>query len=221
MKLGFLFSFQLLFTFFVNGTVASDYAPEIITVSFKKTKYYCLIYAKGDSVSKDLKYYNNSGEFIQNVSDRVKECFKKTNAIRIYKNIEIIDLSKFNGYNEQEKKLYILNNQLIHLPIDFIDNIKVLNLMKGNSEHFIYSPDLKTEDNEWISRSRIKKYLDFDDGEICNMSLFAIKDSISSEHVKFYKSKLIELRSPDNPEFIEFLKVLYRQKIIVIGFCDD
>jgi len=222
MKALLLKSFQtFLFLFLLSEAIASDYGSEIITASFNKSLYYLVIYDRGDSVSKDLKYYSESGEFIQNVLDRVRNSFNEIEGIKIYKNLEIINLSKFEGYSGAENELFILNNQLIHLPSGFIENIKVIDVIKSYNQNYTFSPDLKTEDNEWISKSRIKKYWDFDDGEVyCQMSLFGIEDSISTEQLNIYKSKLNEMwRSPYNPVFIEFLKVLYRQKIIVIGIC--
>lgn len=193
---------------------------EIITIQYNSTLYYLTVDSRYDSISKDLNYFYDKGTFRQSINERVKNCFNGKEKFNLYKTLEIIELKYFKDY-AQGKRLYILKSEVLHLPNGLFDKFKIINAFIANDYGFTYSEDLKTEDNQWIKNQSITKLWTFkDEDSFCKMNLYGVKNGITKEQLQFYKNQIKKVRkSTFDSEFVKLLNGMYKEKVIMIGFC--
>ncbi|MBK9718827.1 MAG: hypothetical protein IPQ02_03980 [Saprospiraceae bacterium] len=117
---------------------------EIITVKYNGILYYLTVDSRYDSISKDLNYFDDKGNFRQSINERVKNCFSGKEKFNLYKSLEIIELKYFKDYAQGKKRLFILKNEVLHIPNGLFDKFKIINPFIANDYGFTYSEDLKT-----------------------------------------------------------------------------
>lgn len=193
---------------------------EIITIQYNSTLYYLKVDSRYDSISKDLNYFDDKGNFRQSINARVKNCFSGREKFNLYKSLEIIELKYFKDY-AGDKRLYILKNEVIHIPNGLLNKFKIIKAFQANEYGYTYSEDLKTEDNEWIKNQGITKLWTFKDKDgFCKMNLYGVKNGISKKQLQFYKNQIKKIRkSAFDSEFVKLLNGMYKEKVIMIGDC--
>jgi hypothetical protein len=193
---------------------------EIITIQYNITLYYLKVDSRYDSISKDLNYFDDKGNFRQSINDRVKNCFSGREKFNLFKSLEIIELKYFKDY-AGDKRLYILKSEVIHIPDELLNKFKIIKAFQANEYGYTYSEDLKTEDNEWIKNRGITKLWTFiDEDGFCKMNLYGVRYGISKKQLQFYKNQIKKIRkSTSDSEFVKMLNGMYKEKVIMIGDC--
>lgn len=118
------------------------------------------------------------------------------------------------------KELYALQKQRELQDINYSENFELLSLTRGNTFGYIYSEDLKEDDNIWLEDYPIEKYFDLTNYEICEMSLYGIQGNYTNEEKEVLRKRLDKiLKKYEADEFKKELRKLYKENILMIDFC--
>lgn len=214
--------FTALFFLTVPLSIKADIGSfDVFEFSDGNSIIYISTYTRGRLINHDLCYYDWYGEFKINIETLLHSDFEDHDSIEIYTNIEKINLSSFDkDYEEFAPILYILKGKLKISHKSFFENYDIIDAYNGNTYGFTYTPSLSTSDNSWLQDYDIDKYFRFNDNELCDMTLYGIKNNLSEIEVLRIKVDLDTLlKEQKHQDFHEMLDKLKLQNMIMIGFC--
>lgn len=194
---------------------------DVIEFSNGSESLYIRTWSSGTLKNHDLCYYKWNGEYIDEVEHAIEKLFQQ-DSIEVFDELVKIDLYKFDKrYGGcQDSVLYILNG-LQKRPVDNLKNsYSIVDAFNANTGGFCYTEELTNNDNIWLNDYPMEALFNLTDYELCNMVLYAIKNNVSKER----KNKLrIELDSflkvHDRKSYQKRLSELYKENIIMVGFC--
>jgi hypothetical protein len=99
------------------------------------------------------------------------------------------------------------------------DSVEIISVENGNVYGYTYSEDLKEEDNTWLTKYKIEKLFEFVDEGICHMNLYTIDGAVYEQRKRVLKDILDQAAKENSNRLQEELHKLYKQKIIMMGFC--
>ena len=168
----------------------------------------------------DFCYYEYQGEYIGVVKDVVYRILKNPGVYSYYRELHKIDVRHVPDIMDGEKEiLYILKSEFNINTVINPDSVEIISVENGNTYGYTYSNDLKEEDNTWLTKYKIEKLFEFVDEGICHMNLYAIDGTVNEQRKRVLKDILDQAAKENSNRLQEELHKLYKQKIIMIGFC--
>lgn len=193
---------------------------DVVKLRMDKTIVYLRFESRGLLKNGDFCYYDYQGEYLEEVKDVVNRIFKNPGVYTYYR-----ELHKINVNNVPEimdipnENLFILKSEFKINNVVNPDSVEIISVENGNVYGYTYSDDLKEEDNTWLTKYKIEKLFEFDDGGICHMNMYAIEGAVNKQRKDALKVRMEKASKEWDNRIQEELKKLYKQKIIMIGFC--
>ena len=168
----------------------------------------------------DFCYYDYQGEYIGEVKDVVYRIFKNPGVYTYYRELHKIDVRNVPDIMDGPKDiLFILKSEFNIDKVVNPDSVEIISVENGNVYGYTYSEDLKEEDNTWLTKYKIEKLFEFVDEGICHMNLYAIDGTVNEQRKRVLKDILDQAAKENSNRLQEELHKLYKQKIIMMGFC--
>ena len=168
----------------------------------------------------DFCYYDYQGEYIGEVKDVVHRIFKNSGVYTYYRELHKIDVRNVPDIMDSPREiLFILKSEFNIDRVVNPDSVEIISIENGNVYGYTYSDDLKEEDNTWLTKYKIEKLFEFVDEGICRMNLYAIDGAVNEQRKRVLKDILDQAAKENSNRLQEELHKLYKQKIIMIGFC--
>jgi hypothetical protein len=183
-----------------------------------------IVYLKFESMgvvkNGDFCYYDYQGEYVGEVTDVVYRILKNPGTYPCFKELHKINVNNVPDMLDSPKEtLFVLKSEF---KIDSVVNpnsVEIISVENGNVYGYTYSDDLKEEDNLWLTKYKIEKLFEFDDGGLCHMNLYAIDGAVNQQRKDALKVRMEKAAQEGSNRIQEELQKLYKQKIIMIGFC--
>lgn len=207
--------------FFSTISYADFEVFDVAEIEINKHTYYLRYWSPGTLIEDCLCYRVYFEEGLVQGRDILAQYFRDGSNTTLHKEFHKINLDKIPelqwGTND---KLHILKKEISIDAIENIQDFQLKNITRGNAAGFTYSPDLNENDNTWLNDYSIEMYFKLFDYELCEMGIYGIKDNLSPEFKQELHDKLDALlKEYKQEEFHLELKKLYKEGIIMIGFC--
>lgn len=183
-----------------------------------------IVYLKFESMGVlkhgDFCYYDYQGEYVGEVKDVVYRILRNPGVYTYYKELHKLNVSNVPEILDSPKEsLFILKAEFKINSVVNPDSVEIISAENGNIYGYTYSDDLKEEDNAWLTKYKIEKLIEFDDEGICHMYLYAIEGAVNRQRMDALKVRMENASKEGGNRIQEELQKLYKQKIIMIGFC--
>ena len=188
---------------------------DVITISCNNETFYLLDESQGKLKPNDLNYYNYKGEISERVQDVVERQLSYS-AIRVYRQLDVIDANQLFHPEADIKKLYILRKDTILETTFLRDNYQIIKAENGNTYGYNWTAELNELDNYWLQDYPIESLFHIEDG-MCNMTFYGIKDNLTPKEITALKVSVKTAMKEEG--FKELLSELYKRHIIMLGFC--
>ncbi len=188
----------------INFVHADMGTSNIVEIEFNGSTFYTSIF----------EFYYLEKDTFPNAAYIQLESNFRLDSIVLFKKYTKIDLSKLD-----EDPLHILDDFIKIPKKDFVGNYKIKKVTIGNSAGIIYSSDINASDNDWIQDYEIEHIFSISDHETCDMAFFTIKNNLDAQEKEALRKKLQKLIMKNRDEYENFLRELYLQNILMIGFC--
>lgn len=210
--------FGLILFLMISTTVSADISKfDVVQIISEEKQYYLKITVSGLLKNDDLCIYNYEGEYKCEVSEIVDAYLKDERSVEVFSKHEILHfemLKEFNG----ETTLHLLKEKESVLASHLRNNFEVESIVRGNTRGMIHTKELSELDDHWINNYKIEKLFRADDGWMCYMFFYGIKENNSKEEIIKIKKRIEELISKKE-SYDDYLSKLYLDNIIMIGLC--
>lgn len=194
---------------------------DVVKVQIDDSIVFIKFESRGYLKNGDFCYYNYKNEYIGEVKEVVYRILKNPSNYYFYKELHRINVKNLSdGLDYAGSILYLFKAQIIIDPVVNFDKVKILSAENGNIYGHTSSEDLCESDNEWLTRYKFVNLFDFEiDNGFCNMSLYAIEGAVSLQRKNALKELMEKLSKGNSGKLQDELHKLYKQKIIMLGFC--
>ncbi len=168
----------------------------------------------------DFCYYDYQGDYIREVKEVVYRILANPGVYTYYKELHKINVNNVPDMLDSPKEsLFVLKSEFHINRVVHPDSVEIISIENGNVYGYTYSDDLKENDNTWLTKYKIEKLFEFVDEGICHMNLYAIDGAVNEQRKRMLKDILEQAAKENSNRLQEELHKLYKQKIIMIGFC--
>ena len=193
---------------------------DVVKLRIEKEIVYIRFESMGVVKNGDFCYYDYQGEYVGEAKDIVYRFLKNPEGITYYKELHKVNVKNVPDIFEgQKESLYILKSENKFNDVVNLDSVEIISVENGNVYGYTYSDDLSERDNEWLTKYKIEKLFEFKDEGICTMNIYAIDGAVNAQRKEALKARLGKASREGGNRIQEELQKLYKQKIIMIGFC--
>lgn len=193
---------------------------DVVKLKMGNEIFYVKFESMGVLGNGDFCYYDYQGEYIREVKEVLYGVFNNPGVYPYYRELHKIDVRQVPGILDSPREfLFVLKSEFKIDRVIHPESVEIISVEHGNTYGYTYSDDLKEHDNAWLTKYRIEKLFEFDDGGICHMNLYAIEGAVDEQRKRVLKAKMDQASKEGGDRIQEELKKLYKQKIVMMGFC--
>ncbi len=194
---------------------------DVAKVKIENSIVYIKFESHGYLRNGDFCYYNYKNEYIGEVKDKVYNTLRNPRNYSFFKELHRINIKNLHyRLDNNLPTLYVFKHEIEIDPVANFNSVEIISVERGNMYGYVYSDDLCESDNEWLSKYKFQSLgrIELDNG-FCDMTIYAIEGSTSPKKTNSILQKLQKAANENMETLKSELHALYKQRIIMLGFC--